>query len=144
MGQVLVVDDDRPIRELLRVILELEGHEVVVAEDGISALRMLTQASTPWAVLMDISMPYLTGIEVCHRLQVGGVPGVRHEIALMSAGMVEESECVPPARALLRKPFDVDRAVELVERLWHAVQSSSAIATALPAAVAQPPLAVAS
>jgi two-component system response regulator MprA len=117
MWRVLVVDDDRAIRELLRVVLELEGYEVATADNGCAALAELEQASEPWVVLMDVMMPRTGGVEVCRRLSAAGMAGPRHQVALMTAGLLEREECPEPARALLRKPFDLDDVVRLVASL---------------------------
>jgi two-component system response regulator MprA len=142
MARVLVVDDDRPIRELLRIILELEGYDVALAEDGVAALEFLTRASVPWVVLMDVMMPYLGGVEVCRRLHAAGPRVCQHQIALMTAGMLEEDECPALARVLLRKPFDVDRAVSVVDQLAHEIEIAGDALAGQPAGVA--PLAAAS
>jgi two-component system response regulator MprA len=120
MGRVLVVDDDRAIRELLRVMLEMEGYEVATADNGCAALEVLEGAGEPWVVLMDVMMPRMGGVEVCRRLHAAGAAGRRHQVALMTAGLMEREECPEPARALLRKPFDLDDVVRLVASLTRA------------------------
>jgi CheY-like chemotaxis protein len=117
MWRVLVVDDDRGIRELLRVVLELEGYQVLTAADGAQALELLARADEELIVLMDVMMPRLTGPEVCRRLCAAGDLAERHRVALMTAGLLDDEECPPPARAILRKPFDVDAVVRLIGRL---------------------------
>jgi two-component system response regulator MprA len=117
MWRVLVVDDDRAIRELLRVVLELEGYQVATAENGFAALAVLERASEPWVVLMDVMMPRMGGVEVCRQLRARSVTGPQHQVALMTAGLLERDECPEPARALLRKPFDLDDVVRLVASL---------------------------
>src|SRR3954452_19985583 len=69
--RVLVVDDDRSVRDALRRALTLAGYEVQMAEGGQQAL---TQAATavPDAVVLDISMPDIDGLEVCRRLRGAG------------------------------------------------------------------------
>ncbi len=63
MAQVLVVDDEADLRELVRINLELDGHEVDVATDGRDALRYLRQ-TRPDIVILDVMMPGLDGWEV--------------------------------------------------------------------------------
>ncbi|HEX9056922.1 MAG TPA: response regulator [Ktedonobacterales bacterium] len=117
MWRVLVVDDDQGIRELLRVVLEMEGYQVMTANDGAQALDLLAATDEPWLVLMDVMMPRLGGLEVCRRLRERGATGGRHRVALMTAGFLGDSECPPPARTILRKPFDVDAVVRLIATL---------------------------
>ena len=117
MRRVLVVDDDQAIRELLRVVLELEGYQVVTASDGSQALELLTCSDEPWIVLMDVMMPRMSGLDVCRRLEASGASAERHSLALMTAGLLDERDYPPPARALLRKPFDLDAVVRLIGTL---------------------------
>src|SRR3546814_13016501 len=61
--RALVVDDDAPIRNLLRTVLELEGWEVLEAEDGDQALA-LAKAERPHAIVLDVMMPGIDGFDV--------------------------------------------------------------------------------
>jgi len=66
--RVLVVDDDRAVRDALRRALTLAGYEVQMAEDGEQALELVVQA-VPDAVVLDVGMPGIDGLEVCRRLR---------------------------------------------------------------------------
>jgi two-component system, OmpR family, response regulator MprA len=70
--KILVVDDERAVRESLRRALELEGYEVELAEDGHDALVRLEGERQPDAVLLDVLMPGIDGLEVCRRLRRAG------------------------------------------------------------------------
>jgi two-component system, OmpR family, response regulator MprA len=69
---VLVVDDERAVRDSLRRALELEGYRVELAEDGEQALRRLEVDPQPDAVILDVLMPGADGLEVCRRLRSAG------------------------------------------------------------------------
>jgi two-component system response regulator MprA len=70
---ILVVDDEPAVREALRRALELEGYDVELAADGAEALeRLANGAPEPEAVLLDVLMPNVDGIEVCRRLREEG------------------------------------------------------------------------
>jgi len=69
---VLVVDDERAVRDSLRRALELEGYDVELAADGEEALERLAQNGEPDAVVLDILMPKMDGLEVCRRLRREG------------------------------------------------------------------------
>src|SRR5881398_55512 len=73
MGRVriLVVDDDRSVRDALRRALTLGCYEVDVVEDGRQALARLS-TSTPDAVVLDIGLPEIDGLEVARRLRGAG------------------------------------------------------------------------
>jgi two-component system response regulator MprA len=70
--RVLVVDDVRAVRDSLRRALELEGYDVELAADGEEALERLAQNGEPDAVVLDILMPRIDGLEVCRRLRREG------------------------------------------------------------------------
>jgi two-component system, OmpR family, response regulator MprA len=67
--EILVVDDDRAVRESVRRALELEGYGVELASDGEEALARLALQPAPDAVVLDILMPGVDGLEVCRRLR---------------------------------------------------------------------------
>ncbi len=66
--KILVVDDDLNICELLRLYLTKEGYNVVIANDGVSAVTMF-QEESPALVLLDIMLPKLDGWQVCREIR---------------------------------------------------------------------------
>jgi two-component system, OmpR family, response regulator MprA len=70
-GRVLVVDDDPDVRDAVETALELEGHRVTTAADGLAALKRMGQTEFD-AVVLDVLMPDLDGFEVCRRLRTAG------------------------------------------------------------------------
>jgi two-component system, OmpR family, response regulator MprA len=92
--ELLVVDDERPVREALRRALELEGYDVELAADGCEALDRLDRGEVhPDAVVLDVLMPGVDGLEVCRSLRRTGnrVPVLmltaRAEVADRVAGL---------------------------------------------------------
>ncbi len=71
MARVLVVDDEPAVRRALERALRLENHDVTLATDGEEALDVLADGSVD-AVILDILMPKLDGLEVCRRLRKAG------------------------------------------------------------------------
>ena len=69
--RILVVDDETAVREAVERALRLDGYEVAVAGDGREALDTL-QERTPDAVVLDLLMPRIDGLEVCRRLRGRG------------------------------------------------------------------------
>jgi len=120
-GRVLVVDDDEKNRRLLHDILEAQGHEVSVAEDGERALA-LALANPPDAVLLDVMMPRMDGFEVCRRLRQD--VGTAHVPILMVTALVDRTSLMTGIRAgandFLTKPVDVE---ELRLRVRNAVSA---------------------
>ena len=70
--KILVVDDERAVRDSLRRALELQGYEVDLAGDGAEALARLESNGQVDAVLLDILMPGIDGLEVCRRIRRSG------------------------------------------------------------------------
>src|SRR5690242_8285848 len=69
--RILVVDDEPAVRTSLERALSLEGYDVDLAADGAAALDRLA-AAPPDAVILDVSMPKLDGLEVCRRMRQAG------------------------------------------------------------------------
>jgi len=90
MHRVLVADDDPDIRELVRFKLEQVGHEVTAVGDGDAALEAI-RADGPFAlVLLDVTMPRRTGIEVCETLRRD--PAMRSVPVLLLTAKAQEAD----------------------------------------------------
>ncbi|HEV3284634.1 MAG TPA: response regulator transcription factor [Solirubrobacteraceae bacterium] len=111
--RLLVVDDDPAIREAVGLVLSLNGFEVASAADGREAIRTLACERSD-AVILDVLMPGLDGLEVCRRLRAAGDTTP----VLMLTARAEVSERVAGLEAgaddYLAKPFAHE---ELVARL---------------------------
>jgi two-component system response regulator MprA len=111
--KILVVDDERAVRESLRRALELEGYEIDLAEGGEQALQRLGK-NEPDAMILDVLMPGVDGLEVCRRLRS---EGSRLPVLMLTA-RVEVEDRVEGLDAgaddYLTKPFALD---ELKARL---------------------------
>jgi DNA-binding response OmpR family regulator len=76
MTRVLVVDDDLTVRDVVRRYLELDGHQVSLADNGEDALRWIAE-NDPDLVVLDLMLPGMDGLEVCRRLrQQSAIPVV--------------------------------------------------------------------
>jgi two-component system response regulator MprA len=69
--RILVVDDEAAVRDSLSRTLRFEGYEVSVAEDGLAALDQIARHE-PDAVILDVMMPRLDGLETCRRVRADG------------------------------------------------------------------------
>jgi two-component system chemotaxis response regulator CheY len=68
VGPVLLVDDDRDIREAMAELLQAEGYECILARHGAEALELMTQ-QTPSLLIIDLLMPVMNGVELIARLR---------------------------------------------------------------------------
>ena len=119
MARILVIDDDSSIREMLRIVLELEGHEVSEFSDG--AQGVAAYADDPRdLIITDIVMPEQDGIETIFALR-GRYPDVKI-IALSGGGRIEASNYLAIARTIgasktFLKPIDNEALVAAVDEL---------------------------
>ncbi|MFJ9150172.1 response regulator [Streptomyces sp. NPDC102270] len=116
-GRVLVVDDNKVIRQLIRVNLELEGLEVVTAADGVECLDVVHQVR-PDVVTLDVVMPRLDGLRTAAQLRSD--PRTAHlPLAIVSACTQHEvdSGLDVGVDAFLAKPFEPAELVRLVRQL---------------------------
>src|SRR3954468_16436199 len=104
--RVLIVDDDRSVRDALRRALALGGYEVEAAEGGQHALTRVA-ATSPDAVVLDVGMPDIDGLEVCRRLRGAGnrVPVLMLTARDAVADRIDGLDA--GADDYLVKPFDV-------------------------------------
>jgi two-component system, OmpR family, response regulator MprA len=70
--RILVVDDDRAVRESLRRSLQFNGYQVDTASDGQQAIDQIKGGDRPDAMVLDVMMPRLDGLEVCRQLRSTG------------------------------------------------------------------------
>jgi two-component system, OmpR family, response regulator MprA len=128
--RILVVDDDRAVRESLRRSLSFNGYSVALAQDGVEALDAIA-SDRPDAVVLDVMMPRLDGLEVCRQLRSTGddLPilvltardSVSERVAGLDAGADDYlpkpfalEELLARMRALLRRTIPDDGAGESV------------------------------
>ncbi|MEI8066768.1 MAG: response regulator [Actinomycetes bacterium] len=127
---LLVVDDNKDIRELLKHILTLNGFDVQEAAEGATALRLIDE-SRPALVLLDVMMPGLSGYDVVEKvrehpdIQVSEVPilmiTAKSQIADVESGMASG------ANDYLIKPFRPAALMEKVSEMLVAKVKDDAI-----------------
>jgi DNA-binding NtrC family response regulator len=112
---VLIVDDEANYRNTLSKILSVKGYETTIAESGFQALDIMNDREFD-AVLMDIKMPAMNGVETYKKMKA-----IRPEavVIMMTAFSVEnliEDAIKEGAYAVVRKPFDVDMIINMIEK----------------------------
>ena len=114
MATILVVDDERPLRDLLVALFEQAGHRVLQAGDGRTALELVA-TERPDAVISDVMMPAIDGAELCRRLKASDETRALPVVLVTAADTRHAAGA--GADALLSKPFDLDVLEALLARL---------------------------
>jgi CheY-like chemotaxis protein len=124
VSTILLVEDDRTVRELLRFLLKLEGHEVLAADRGDTALQLGSRHEGRIHLLLtDIMMPGMTGDKLAERL-VAIRPEVR--VLFMSGHVGRDILRGSPVRhaGFIRKPFSPAVLARSVKQILTALPTS--------------------
>ena len=112
MANILVVEDNDDVREMMAVMLKLEGHDVSTAINGRDALDKLHSGGKPCLILLDLMMPVMNGWEfqsaLEHEPDFKDVPVV--VVSAATSELVKHSD----AAAYLPKPVDMDQLLDVV------------------------------
>ena len=114
-GNVLIVDDNPAIRGFIAMVLEDEGFAVASAAHGREALTE-AHRRLPDVVILDLMMPVMSGREFINAWQSD--PVTRHiPIIVVSAAYSATTAAALGVQAFLRKPFDLDRLLTVLQKL---------------------------
>src|SRR5688572_13388169 len=113
---VLVVEDDRDIRELVRLTLESVGYSVEAATDGAEAIERI-ERQRPDLVVLDLMMPAMNGLQFAEELRLRGLRPEVPILVLSAASQVLYKAGWIEAEGCIEKPFAIPALLGEVERL---------------------------
>lgn len=113
MARVLIADDDLDIRETMAFFLEMEGHEILVAANGLEMLDRLRISASPLVVLTDQFMPHVSARHLLELLYAAPDDLVRHAYVFVTGAphalpAMPVEACPNTFFAIVSKPFDLD------------------------------------
>ena len=113
---IMLVDDDPQLRRVVSMFFELEGYNVLQAEDGRKAIDMLTEY-VPDVILLDLMMPEVSGTEVCHHVRASKRLKEIPVIVFTAAEMKEEELSAAGADRFITKPYSLEGLRRVVRTL---------------------------
>ena len=116
-ARVLIADDSETILLLLRTRLEMEGYEVVTAEDGVEVIEVIQNGPPPDILLLDAMMPRKSGIDALRELRASGVDT---PVLIVSAHQDEMDAGAPTdveVSGYITKPIDFDQLFRRIAEL---------------------------
>lgn len=124
--RILIVDDEKNIREILKMNLEMNGYECVALEDGRNVLQILMDQHFD-IVLLDVMMPHISGLEVCEQIKVNNIDV---PVIFLSAKDMPADKVVglrKGADDYIAKPFHVEELIVRIEKVLKRSEPSTNI-----------------
>ena len=120
-AKVLIVDDEKGVRDLLHSFLKATGYQAIMASSGEEAIE-LAKSESPNAILLDVKMPGIDGVETCRRLRAEEQTRYIPVIMVTAFGTTETEATDAGADDLINKPFkltDLAVRVKSLLRIGH-------------------------
>ena len=116
--KIIIVDDDRETREMLKMALELEGYEVAQAANGLRLISTL-HVDRPDLILLDVMMSWIDGFELCRAIKKNPTFGDIPVIFISARKSVEDERAGLDAGAVdyFPKPLDMDRLIARIREI---------------------------
>ena len=119
MKKLLIADDEQGIRSLVKMTLENDAYEILEASDGVQALALVKEHQ-PQLVLLDVSMPGMSGFDVCRAIRVD--PLLKDIRVIMLTAMAQETDVAEGMAAgvddYFTKPFSPVALIRKVEEVF--------------------------
>jgi two-component system chemotaxis response regulator CheY len=112
---ILIVEDDKDIRETLQYALELEGYDVQTAANGSDALHFLKKNHSPQLILLDLMMPIMNGWEFLEAIKTESKLSCIPVIVITAAG--EAAARTVDVKAFIKKPIELESLLDTVQTL---------------------------
>lgn len=120
MRKLLIADDEPGIRTLVKMTLESDAYEIIEASDGVQALA-LTKEHRPQLVLLDVSMPRMSGFDVCRSIKAD--PAFKDIRVIMVTAKAQEADITEGVAAgaddYFTKPFSPVALIRKVEEIFE-------------------------
>lgn len=117
MPFILLIEDDRDIREALSELLALEGHQIKTASNGKEAFELLESGQVPSLILCDVTMPVMGGLEFRRRQLQNPEWAKVPTIFLTAAYEAKKLTAHAQVDAVLHKPIQVSELLDLISRI---------------------------
>lgn len=113
----MIVEDDKPIFECLRELLELEGYQVTGASHGKDALQKLekNENDPPDVILLDLMMPVMDGFQFRENQKLNSKISNIPVIVMTAGGCSEANKKELGIKAFLKKPFELSKVLKLID-----------------------------
>lgn len=111
--RIMVVDDEKNIRDLLEIFLEKKGFDVILASNAEDALNVVSVDKSINLAVLDNRMPGIQGADIVDKLKVMS-PGLK---VLLLTGSISSSQRDVKYDAFLRKPIDLYKLLEIINQL---------------------------
>lgn len=110
---ILVIEDQLEVQRVVRRVLERSGYTVVTTNNGTEGIQ-LAQEHQPALILLDLTLPGLTGEQTAQQLRA--LPAFQRTPLLAMSGRVEQHSVIAPFDGVIPKPFDIATLTEIVQR----------------------------
>ena len=119
MNRILVVEDDQRLRRLLKRLLEEDRHVVEVAADGLTAVEIATGTPGIDALILDVGLPDISGLELLRHLKAGPATAMIPVIVVSADATAQQVDAALDAGAVryLTKPVAVNELLATVDDL---------------------------
>jgi two-component system, OmpR family, response regulator MprA len=112
---LMVVDDDEDIREVAKLLLEIEGYRVATASDGADAWEQVNESERPSLILLDLMMPRMDGEQFIKALRASPLAGI--PVVIMSGQNAADDKAKElAADDCLTKPTDLEQLLLTIRR----------------------------